>query len=428
MKIVVAGLWHLGSVTAACLAEAGFSVLGYEPRQDILTRLREGHGPVAEPGLDALIQKNVQAGGLSFSDNPSLCYDADVVWITFDTPVDEHDKADTGFVFDHIKQLYPYINDGTVVLISSQVPVGSTHRLSKIFHQAYLQKRVNFAYSPENLRLGSAIQVFTQPDRVVIGLDDPLAKEKLQALFKPFTDNILWMSCLSAEMTKHAINAFLANSVVFANELATLCDAVGAKASEVEAGLKSESRIGPKAYLRAGAAFAGGTLARDVNYLIDIGQHHHVETTLFPAIMASNEMHKRWIAHQLALIWPDLRHKKIGVLGLTYKPDTDTLVRSSAMALCTWLFTQGVKLHAYEPMLTTLPPAYDDVVTLRPSLSAALQQTDAIIITKRHGHFDQLDEALQHTSRSELYIFDETGFYRHLAQHRSVHYICLGGV
>lgn len=428
MKIVVAGLWHLGSVTAACLAEAGFTVIGYEPRVDILARLQEGHGPVSEPGLDALIQKNVQAGGLRFTHDPSCCRDADIVWITFDTPVDDQDRADTGFVFDHIKQLFPSINEGTVVLISSQLPVGSTHQLSTIFHQAYLQKRVSFACSPENLRLGSAIHVFTQPDRVVVGLDDPLAKEKLQILFKPFTDNIIWMSCLSAEMTKHAINAFLANSVVFANELATLCDAVGAKASEVETGLKSESRIGPKAYLRAGAAFAGGTLARDVNYLIDIGQRHQVETTLFPAIMASNDRHQQWVAQQLSLIWPDLRHKKIGVLGLTYKPDTDILVRSSAMALCEWLSRQGVKLHAYEPMLSALPSAYDNVMTLRPSLRAALQQTDAIIITKRHGHFDQLDEALQHMSTEGLYIFDETGCYRHLAQHSSIHYICLGGV
>lgn len=428
MNIVVAGLWHLGSVTAACLAEAGFSVQGYETRADILAKLHEGQGPVAEPGLDALIQKNVQAGRLRFTPDPGACRDADVVWVTFDTPVDDQDRADTNFVHDHIKQLFPYIKDGSIVLISSQLPVGSTHQLAKIFHQAYLQKRVIFCCSPENLRLGSAVQIFTQPDRVVMGVDDPLARERLQALFKPFSDNILWMSCLSAEMTKHAINAFLANSVVFANEVATLCDAVGAKASEVEAGLKSESRIGPKAYLRAGAAFAGGTLARDVNYLIDIGRRHHVDTTLLPAIMASNEMHKQWIAHQLALIWPDLRHKKIGVLGLTYKPDTDTLVRSSAMALCTWLSMQGVKLHAYEPMLSALPSAYDDVVTLRPSLRAALQQTDAIIITKRHGHFDQLDEALQHTSAQGLYIFDETGCYRHLAQHSSVHYICLGGV
>lgn len=428
MKIVVAGLWHLGSVTAACLAEAGYTVCGYEPRTELCAMLQTGRAPVSEPGLDALIAKHQQSGNLSFTSDPACCNTAEVVWITFDTPVDDQDKADTIFVYDHIEKLFPHLKDGGLVMISSQLPVGSTHRLFERYQLLYPDKKIVFAYSPENLRLGTAISVFTQPDRIVVGLDDMRAKNRLESLLKPFTTHIVWMSCISAEMTKHAINAFLAQSIVFANELARLCDAVGAKAAEVEAGLKSESRIGPKAYLRAGAAFAGGTLARDVNYLIDIGRQHQVSTTVFPAIMKSNDRHKAWAADQLKAIWPDLTHKKVGILGLTYKPDTDTLVRSSAMALCTWLSEQSAKVHAFEPMLSRLPAAYDHVLSLRPSLSATLEDVDAIIITKPHAEFDHLHEVIrQHSSRG-LYIIDETGCYRHIAAQPSIHYRCLGGV
>lgn len=427
MNIVVAGLWHLGSVTAACLSDAGFVVIGYDARTDIVNGLKQGHGPVSEPGLDHCIRKNLEKKTLTFTDEISACHAADIVWITFDTPVNDQDKADIIFVLEEVRCLYPYLKNNAIVLISSQLPVGSTRRIAAEYQKTYPDKNVSFAYSPENLRLGSALQIFTQPDRVVIGCDDPDAKVILTSLFQPFTDKIIWMSCVSAEMTKHAINAFLANSIVFANEIAQLCDAVGAKASEVEAGLKSESRIGPKAYLRAGAAFAGGTLARDVNYLIDLSKRTKVNTQLFPAIMASNEIHKQWTCQQLAQLWPDLNRKKISVLGLTYKPDTDTLVRSSAMELCVWLSSQGAQVQAYEPMLNVLPAQNDYQVTLRLSLADVLQEVDAIIITKRHEHFEQLGEALLKNTSPTLYVFDESGCYRDLAKCETLHYICLGG-
>ena len=208
-------------------------------------------------------------------------------------------------------QLFPHLEKGTLVLISSQVPVGTTHKLERSYAEAYPDKAISFAYAPENLRLGRAIEVFTDPDRVVVGLRSTSAesfsndRDRVVALLQPFTERLEWMSVESAEMTKHALNAFLATSVAFINEVSTLCEQVGADAKEVERGLKSESRIGPRAYLNPGAAFAGGTLARDIAFLEAIGVEHQQPTPLLSGVRASNSNHRNWVRRKLqTLIGP----------------------------------------------------------------------------------------------------------------------------
>ena len=258
MKVVVFGLWHLGCVTAACCAEH-FEVVGLDFTPEVIANLRRGRAPIFEPGLDELIQRGLNSKQLSFTtEEKEALAGANIIWICYDTPVDDNDVPDIDFVLARIERCIPCLHPGAIVLISSQMPAGTCRRLD----EKHAAKRISFACSPENLRLGDALKIFRNPDRIVAGVRDEETRGTLAKLFAPFArDRVLWMSPESAEMTKHGINAFLALSVTFANEIAQLCEAVGANAREVEQGLRSESRIGQKAYLRPGAAFAGGTLA-----------------------------------------------------------------------------------------------------------------------------------------------------------------------
>ncbi len=428
MTVAVVGLWHLGSVTAACLANAGHDVIAFDPNQETIQSLKQGKAPVFEPGLDDLIKHGQELNTLQFTSNREDIAAADIVWITFDTPVDDQDVADVDSVLTEVTQLFPHIKPHAVVLVSSQVPVGTTRKLLQRYQETYPDKQVSFACSPENLRLGKALQVFQTPDRVIIGLSSDADKPKLAALFQPFTDNLVWMSIESAEMTKHALNAFFATSVVFINELATLCEQVGADARDVERGLKSEERIGTKAYLRPGTAIAGGTLARDVNFLTQMGEQHTVKTPLFSSLLNSNHYHKQWSCRRVKDILQDLRAKTVTTLGLTYKMGTDTLRRSTAVETCTWLREQGVNVVAYDPMIQTLPSHLCDIIELKSSLLAALENSDAVIIATEWPEFLDITSEQLLASMKQPRVFDAGGFLlKTLGNHQHIHYYTVGG-
>lgn len=385
MKIATLGLWHLGTVTTAGLAKEGFEVTAYDRNEETLSLLREQRLPVAEPGLaDLLFSLPVH-----YSLSPEDLSAVEMIWVTYDTPVDDEDRADVSFVQNEIKTILPFLNVGTLILISSQLPVGSTAELQRYCRDNYPQKEISFAYSPENLRLGKAIEIFTKPERIVVGVQNDHDKERLAAVLSKFSNHIIWMSLESAEMTKHALNAFLATSVVFANELATLCEKVGADAREVEKGLKSEMRIGPYAYLKAGNAFAGGTLARDVIFLQQISQQYDRSLPLFNALLESNNLHKQWVVSHLSELFESLHGKKIALLGLTYKPGTNTLRRSSAVELAQRLHTLGASVIAYDPAINELPEELN-FIHFQSSISAALKDSDAAVIATEWPDFSSL--------------------------------------
>jgi UDPglucose 6-dehydrogenase len=376
--VCVQGLWHLGSVTAACLADAGHRVIGLDHDPATVARLREGAAPIAEPGLDALLAKNMSR--LEFTTEPAAVAAADVVWVAYDTPVDADDRADVELVVAQVGRVLPHLRDDAVVLISSQLPVGSTARLEAQLQALRPTSAIRFACSPENLRLGKAIQVFTEPDRVVVGVRDLQTRERITALLAPITTKIEWMSVESAEMTKHAINAFLALSVTFANELAAVCERVGADAKEVERGLKTEFRIGPRAYLAPGGAFAGGTLARDVAFLTEIGATNQLALPLLGSVRPSNEWHKRWAQRRLEDRLGTIAGTTIAVWGLTYKPGTDTLRRSAAVELCSALAALGAKVKAWDPAIRALPAELASTISLATSPEEAVRGASALVI------------------------------------------------
>jgi UDPglucose 6-dehydrogenase len=400
MKIAIAGLWHLGCVTAACCAKH-FTVGALDFDAGNIAALREGRPPLFEPGLAELTEEGLRSGMLNFTnDAKTACGDADVVWITFDTPVNDDDEPDVESVIGRIRQIVPAAKADAIFLISSQMPAGTCRRLEAEFPGR------RFACSPENLRLGGALKVFNEPERIVAGCRTEEDRALLTELFQPFCANVIWMSPESAEMTKHALNSFLALSVTFANEVARLCELTGADAKEVEAGLKSDARIGQRAYLGPGAAFAGGTLARDVVALTQLAASRNEPLALIPAIKVSNDRHKGWALCRLKDELGSLRGVAVAVLGLTYKPGTDTLRRSQAVELCERLVAEGCEVRAFDPAAKQLPAT----LTMSPDPRSALAGADAVVVCTEWPEFKALPWAELIAAMRRPLIFDANRF------------------
>jgi len=392
MNVCVYGLWHLGSVTAACLADLlpGASIVGLDPDAAVVAGLSGGRPPLFEPGLEELVRRGLESGRLQFTDRAERVADADVVWVTFDTPVNQDDQADVDAVARWIGALFPHLADGAVVLVSSQVPVGFSARLEREFAAVAAGRRVEFAYSPENLRLGRAIEVFRNPERIVVGARSAEARARIGQILEPLGRPIQWMRVESAEMTKHALNAFLATSVAFINEIAAVCEVTGADAKEVERALKSEGRIGPGAYLSPGAAFAGGTLARDIAFLLGTGSRLGLATPLFGGVKASNDVHRQWARRRLGELLGELSGKTVAVLGLTYKANTDTLRRSESVGLCHWLTERGARVRAHDPAIREHAPELPPTLTLSATVDDAIRAADAVVIATEWPAFREL--------------------------------------
>ena len=412
MQVCVQGLWHLGSVTAACLASVGHDVTGLDADTATIEKLAHGKAPLFEPGLDDLLQAGIANGKLKFFTSPKLALEgAPVLWVAFDTPVDDEDQADVAFVQGQIQMALPFLADGAVVLVSSQMPVGSIRKLEAFAQKTLPAKNLGFACSPENLRLGKALDVFLKPDRIVVGVRNDSTRQVLQKLLSPITDKVEWMSVESAEMTKHAINAFLATSVTFANEIAAICELVGADAKEVERGLKTEARIGPKAYVSPGGPFAGGTLARDIAFLGIESQAHHLSTPLLSAVRPSNDEHKNWVRRKLLQQFGSIEGVTVAIWGLTYKPGTDTLRRSLAVELCDWLLSQGANVKVYDPEVKQIPERWIGKVVHCTSEMLTVEDADALVVGTEWPQFKQSATALTKISKSGFSVLDAN---RHL--------------
>ncbi|MDR0486170.1 MAG: nucleotide sugar dehydrogenase [Elusimicrobiota bacterium] len=388
MKIAILGLWHLGCVYAACIASFGHKVKAFDEDAERIEKLKKGVPPIAEPDLNNLIKEGLQSGCLSFFDGlKQALKDCGIIWITYDTPVDDEDEADCAFVFERIIKAIEAADENAVFVISSQLPAGSIYDLEKLAAQKG-RGDLSFVCQPENLRLGKSIEIFKNPDRVICGVRDERAKEKMKNLFSFCADRIEFMSPESAEMTKHSINAYLAMSVSFANEIAVLCEAAGADAKEVERGLKTEKRIGKDAYLRPGSAFDGGTLARDLKFLSQLSEKQSI---LFPAIFASNSRHKLWIFNKLKEIFISLKNKKIALWGLSYKAGSDTLRRSLAVEIAHLLQKEGADIFACDILIKELPVNLKTIISLCENPQESVKGADALVVFRQEPEFEKTD-------------------------------------
>jgi UDPglucose 6-dehydrogenase len=410
VNICVAGVWHLGTVTAACLASGGHDVIGYDPDPAAIDALTDGRPPIFEPGLVELLREGLANQRLRFTADPAEALrTSDALLVAWDTPVDENDQADVQTVIARADALFPHLQPGSLVVVSSQLPVGTT---------AYFEERcaalrpgagIEFACSPENLRLGKAIEAFTKPDRIVIGSRGTHNRQRLAALFAPFGERIEWMSVESAEMTKHALNAFLATSVAFINEVAAISERVGADAAEVARGLKTDHRIGPHAYLSPGPAFTGGTLARDVVFLGRRSAELGLPLRLIPSVRESNEAHRQWALRRLESTLGTVSGKTVAVWGLTYKPGTDTLRRSGSVELCRALAERGAVVRVFDPAIGELPGNVAAIATLAPSPAEAARGAEGLVVATEWPVFREVPADDVVAAGSPI-VFDAGGF------------------
>jgi len=435
----VLGLWHLGSVTAACLAEAGSDVIGIDPDVAVVEALAEGKPPVSEPGLNELILE--YAARLRFSADPHALSHCVCAWVTFDTPVDEEDHADVDWVLEQTVQMLAALPTHALVIVSSQLPVGSVARLRERCAAHRGQDDLRFACVPENLRLGQALDAFRAPDRIVAGVRSEEDRRELGELLAPFGAEVQWMSVESAEMTKHALNGFLATSVAFINEVAAICEVVGADAAEVSRGLKSERRIGPRAYLGPGDAFAGGTLARDIGFLRGLAERHGLPAHVFAGVADGNAAHKRWTERKLIELLGDgsgeasdptgderpLAGRVVAIWGLTYKPGTDTLRRSSAVELCRRVLAAGAKVVAHDPAVSSLPPDLAIDIELAADPLAAASGADALVVCTPWPDYRELPGEEICSSLGEALVIDPAGALEGtFSGHPGVRYVRVG--
>ncbi len=381
MNVTVVGLWHQGLVTAASLASGGHSVLALAEDAAAAAEIEQGILPIDEPGLREALLEGMAAGRLRVSADVKVMSQTEIVWIAYDTPIDSHDRADVQWVIDRVIAVMPHVGRSSLVLISSQLPVGSTRRIESLYRERFPSGKATFAYTAENLRLGQALRSFQSPDRVVVGIRGEEQQSAITRLLAPFTERIEWMSVESAEMTKHALNSWLGTSVAFINEIAAICESMGADAMDVARGLMSDSRVGGRAYLRPGAAFAGGTLARDLAFLRELATERSLPVEIIPAVEQSNRLHRGWPKRQLARRFATLEGKTVAVLGLAYKPGTNALRQSDALDLCHWLAEQGAHVTAWDPRVRTLPADLADAVEMRDSPVQALRGASAVFIS-----------------------------------------------
>jgi UDPglucose 6-dehydrogenase len=360
-------------------------VIGLDFDAANIANLNSGKAPLHEPGLNELLTAGIKTGKLSFTADPKIaCAHSDILWVAYDTPVNDRDESDVLLVLNNLRCALAHLPKTALVLISAQLPVGTCAQLEKEFPQ------IQFACSPENLRLGKAIDSFEKAERIVVGIRNESPKPLLEKLFAPFTSKILFMRTESAEMVKHALNSFLALSITYINEIARIGETVGADAKEVSAGLKSDPRIGPKAYLAPGGPFAGGTLARDVVTLTKLAEAKNETISVIPAIKQSNDSHRDWAFRQLQSRLGNLKGKTIAVLGLTYTPNTDTLRRSAAIELCRKLLDAGAKVVAFDPAIMHLPEDFC-AVSVANDLPTALQSAAAAVICTEWPQFRQVN-------------------------------------
>ena len=349
--ICVIGTWHQGAVAAACLADLGFSVIAADPDSSLIDKLATGNAGVFEPGLDDLLARGIASENLRFThDLTSCCKGCPFVFIMFDTPVDEQDLSDLTGIFAALDAITPTLEPGVVLYVTAQVPVGTCDQIKARIQKTRPDLEFGIAYSPENLRLGQAIKVYREPLLPVLGSDQEWVLESLEALLLPFEVQWQRVSLRTAEMTKHALNSFLAAQITLGNEIGNLCDEVGADGARIAQLLRLEPRVGAKAMLMPGLAFSGGTIARDLQALRRLGDQTVCDTKFLDGIWESNKSQNHLVLRKIRkFLGSDLTGQTVTVLGLTYKPGTSTLRRSASLEIINDLVAAGLTVRAHDP-------------------------------------------------------------------------------
>ncbi len=390
-RVCVMGLWHLGSVISACLAELGYTVVGYDNNAIRIQNLNQGIPPVLEPGLELIVRSNLKAGRLHYtSDILEAVRGADYVFFTYDTEVDDDDIVDITDILDTARALAPALSNGVTIVVSSQVPVGTCDYIFRMIQKINPLLDFGIACVPENLQLGRAIYRFLNPDTIAIGTTDTNTYAKVEAFYQTFSAPKFEVNLRTAEMTKHAVNAYLASCISFANDLARLCALAGADVSRVIQLLSLDARVSPNAPLRPGLGFSGGTLARDIQSLRRLGEENGFNSPFFDGVWKANQLHIRAPLRTLREVYPDISGRVFSVLGLTYKVGTSVVRRSVSLDIIRELCSGGAVVMAYDPIADTSEVTPFSSFVMAPTIEAATLGSDALIVMTPWANFDEL--------------------------------------
>jgi UDPglucose 6-dehydrogenase len=354
VKICMIGAGYVGLVSGACFAEFGWTVACVDKDEDRVAKLNRGEIPIYEPELDELVERNVAGGRLHFSSNLSQSIrGADLAFLAVGTPMRRGDGyADLTYIFEAVGEMAPHLDVRTIIATKSTVPVGTSREIKRQLDELRPDLDVVVCSNPEFLREGSAIRDFTHPDRVLIGCDEPRGHEVMQRLYQPLALRnapIVFVSPESAELAKYAANAFLAMKVTFINEIADLCEAVGAEVQEVATAIGADGRIGPK-FLHAGPGYGGSCFPKDVTALIRTAREAKTPLSLIEQVEKVNTERKIAMATRIeAAAGGSVRGKTIGVLGVTFKPNTDDMREAPSLVICPMLQARGAHIRAYDP-------------------------------------------------------------------------------
>jgi len=428
MHVAMIGCGYVGLVTGACFADFGHHVTCVDKDADKIAGLTRGEVPIFELGLTDLIAANAREGRLRFTtDLAAAVAEADAVFIAVGTPPRQSDgRADLANVFAVAKEMAPSLRGFTAVVTKSTVPVGTGDEVDRIIREERPDADIAVVSNPEFLREGAAIQDFKQPDRIVVGTEDPRARDLMAELYRPLALNqvpILYTERRTAELIKYAANAFLAAKVTFINEIADLCEKVGADVQQVARGIGLDNRIGTK-FLNAGPGVGGSCFPKDALALVKTGQDYEAPLRIVEAVVSVNEMRRRAMARKVAAaLGGELRDRIIAVLGLTFKPDTDDMREAPSIALITALHDLGAKVRAYDPAGMEHAREILPEVTYCDGAYACAAGADALVVVTEWEQFRALDlEHLKEIMRQPVMV-DLRNVYRpeEMARHGFVY-------
>lgn len=420
MKVVIAGSGYVGLVTGACLADIGVEVCCVDIDEQKIANLKKGILPIFEPGLEDIIQRNVQSGRLYFSTSIQRnLKGAEAVFIAVGTPPGEDGSADMQYVLSVATDIGQSLEDYTVVVTKSTVPVGSSEKVRAAINTALQQRGVSLTFdvvsNPEFLKEGAAIKDFMSPDRIVVGIDSDRAKETMDTLYKPFLLNgyrILYMDIPSAEMTKYAANAMLATRISFMNDIANLCEKVGANVSHVRAGIGADPRIGKK-FLYPGVGYGGSCFPKDVKALLRTGKDYNYPLRLLEAVEAVNNQQKKVLFDKIYRHYDqDLKGKSFAVWGLSFKPNTDDIREAPALILIEALLAAGAQVRVYDPQaMNEARKLLQDQVHWGEDVYDSVKDTDGIALITEWNAFRLPNWDLIKSLMRTAVVFDGRNIY-----------------
>lgn len=417
MRIAMIGTGYVGLVSGVCFAEFGHNVICVDKDADKIERLKKGEVPIYEPGLDTLLERQIESGRITFTtDLGPAVKGVDAVFIAVGTPSRRYGRdADLSYVMAAAKEIGENIDDYVVIVDKSTVPVGTAREVAKTIKEAAPNAEFDVASNPEFLREGAAIDDFMRPDRVVVGTDSERAEKVMRDIYRPLFLNetpILFTTPETAELTKYAANAFLATKITFINEIADLCEQTGANVQQVAKGIGLDNRIGSK-FLNASPGYGGSCFPKDTLALTRAGQKYGSPQRIVETVVSVNEDRKARMADKIiAACGGDVRNKKIGILGVAFKPNTDDMRDSPSLTIIPMLQQAGAQISAYDPKAMPEAKKLMDDVTWEDGAYNVAKEANALVILTEWNEFRALDLEKIGQSMKDKILIDLRNIYK----------------